>query len=315
MLAEIGEHPVALRELRRRALEEWRLPRSLFRGVSSALVVGSGSSFNVALMARFYLETVAGLPARADHASEAFRHRVPGRPIAIGLSHSGGSADVRAALKRARRQGARTLALTNLPGSPLVQGADAAVVTGAGVESAIPSTKGFTTLAAASFLLASYLAGSMTSGARAIARGATVLERVVDAPSRGGLGERVAASRAVVCLGEGILYPVARDGALKLLEVTQLPALAYPPEEFRHGPVALLEPGVAVISLGRVSPAVAAAIDGSGATLVRLPPIDGVSRTVRPLVRAVQLQLLAHDAGVSLGRDVDRPRGLTKVIR
>ena len=170
----------------------------------------------------------------------------------------------------------------------MMRRADAALVTGAGVERAIPSTKGFTALAAASCLLAHRQAGSLKRAAREVSRAARAIENV-EIPK--GLVPKVAASKAVIFLGDGLLYPVARDGALKLLEVAQIPALAYPSEEFHHGPKALVDRGVTVVELG--------ALPGPG----------------HPLVRAGQLQLLAHDVGVRLGRDVDRPRGLTKIVR
>lgn len=313
MLAEIHEQPDVLRELCRRALEQWRLPKSLFRGISSAVIVGSGSSFNAGLLARLYLETLAELPARVEPASEAFRHRVPDRPLAIGLSHSGSSADVRAALKRAKRQGCRTLALTNIEGSPLTREADAALVTGAGVEHAVPSTKGFTALVAASLLLASQRADALKSSAAAVTRAARVIENT-EADAVDDIAERIASSKTVVFLGEGLMYPVARDAALKLLEVTYIPAFAYPPDEFRHGPIALAEAGVTIVALTRPPRAVAETARTAGAAVVELPPIANVSRLVRPLVRAAELQLLAHAVGTRLGRNIDHPRALSKVV-
>ena len=316
MLAEIHEQPGVLRELCRRALEEWELPKSLyslFRGISSAVIVGSGSSFNAGLLMRLYLETLAALPARVDPASEAFRYRVPGRPLAIGLSHSGSSTDVRAALKRAKRQGCRTLALTNIEGSPLTREADAALVTGAGAERAIPSTKGFTALVAASLLLAAYRADSLKSSVRAVTRAARVVEDE-NAHAVADIAERVASSKTVVFLGEGLLYPVARDAALKLLEVTYIPALAYPPDEFRHGPIALAERGVAIVALTPPPRALTETARASGAIVLELAPTAKLPRLVRPLVRAVELQLLAHAVGTCLGRDIDRPRALSKIV-
>jgi len=316
MLAEIHEQPDVLREVCRRALEEWEIPKSLyslFRGISSAVIVGSGSSFNAGLLTRFYLETLAELPARVDPASEAFRYRVPARPLAIGLSHSGSSADVRAALKRAKRQGCRTLALANIEGSPLTREADAALVTGAGVEHAVPSTKGFTALVAASLLLAAHRADALKSSATAVMRAARVIEDT-DIGTDADITKRIASSKTVVFLGEGLLYPVARDAALKLLEVTYIPALAYPPDEFLHGPIALAEPGVTIVALTPPPRAVAETARASGAAVFELPPLAKVPRLVRPLVRAVELQLLAHAVGTRLDRNIDHPRALSKVV-
>ncbi len=312
MLAEIREQPDVLRELCRRAEAERALPKSLFRGVSQVVVVGSGSSFNAALAARIYLESIGCVVTRVDHASESFRHAIPGRALAVGLSHSGSSSDVRAALKRAKRQGCRTLALTNIDDSPLSRDADMAWVTGAGVERAIPSTKGFTALVAASLILASVRLGSVATATRAIRRAALAIERIEPLDA---VVDRVASAKTVIFLGGGLLYPVARDAALKLLEVSYIPALAYPPGEFRHGPIAVAEPGVVVVALQGAGAAITEAVRAAGATLVEMSSEVQVPRVVRSLVRAVELQLLVHGVGVWLGKDVDSPRGLSKVVR
>ncbi len=130
MLAEILAQPDVYLETMRRA-SSWQLPRPR---VSSIVAVGSGSSFNVALLARHYFEGIAGIPTRVRVASEAFRYETPHpeRTLAIALSHSGRSRDVRAAVARAKRQGVRTLAITNIEISPLTRDAELAFVTGAG---------------------------------------------------------------------------------------------------------------------------------------------------------------------------------------
>ena len=314
MLAEIHEQPDVLRELCRRAThacDEWRVPKTLFRGSSSAVIVGSGSSFNAGLAARLYLETLAGVAARVEPASEAFRHRVPGRPLAIGLSHSGRSADVREALRRAKRQGCRTLALTNIEGSPMTREADIALVTGAGVERAIPSTKGFTALMAGSLLMAANRAGRLKATVSAVRRAARVMETSVSVDV---ITARIASSKTVVFLGEGLFYPVARDAALKLLEVTYIPALAYPPEEFRHGPIAVAEPGVAIVALTRIPRVVTAVAFAAGSPVLELPKHPTVPLLARPLVHAEALQRVAHAVGLELGRNIDQPRALSKVV-
>lgn len=312
MLAEIREQPDVLRELCRRAEKEWTLPKSFVRGMSQAVLVGSGSSYHAALAARIYLESVAGVATRVDHASEAFRYVVPGRPLVVGFSHSGSSSDVRGALRRAKRQGCRTMALTNIEGAPLTRDADAAWVTGAGLERAVPSTKGFTALVAASLILASYRADCVANATRAIRRAARAMESLEKSDTA---IERVASSKTVMFLGEGLLYPVARDAALKLLEVSYIPAQAYPADEFRHGPIAVAEAGVVIVALSSAGSALASSVASSGADMVAMSGQLAVPPLVRPLVRAVETQLLVHGVGVRLGRDVDRPRALSKVVR
>jgi len=309
MLAEILEQPDVYLETLRRA-SSWKFPA---RRVSSIVVIGSGSSFNVALLARHYLESLAGIPTRVAIASEAFRYDAPqpGRTLTIALSHSGKSRDVRDAVTRAKRQGVRTLAITNIEGSPLTRDAGLSFVTGAGAELAVPSTKGFTAMVAAALLLTSPKAGPLVGRASRALRGF-----LGKGPRFDHAAESVAASRAVVFLASDVLYPVARDGALKLLEVAYLPALAYPPREFLHGPLALVDHDVSIITVGKIDRDVLEAVRGRGAAPIVLdsstiPPVPTV---VRPLVYAPPLQLLAHAVGRRLGRSIDAPRSLKKVV-
>ena len=309
MLAEILEQPDVYLETMRRA-SRWKLPTAR---VFSIVVVGSGSSFNVALLARHYLETFAGIPTRVRVASEAFRHEAPQpeRTLAIALSHSGKSRDVRAAVARAKRQGIRALAITNIEGSPLTRDAELAFVTGAGTELAVPSTKGFTAMIAAALLLASPGAAPLVGRASRAMRG--WLEK---GPLFDRAAESIAASKAVIFLAGDILYPVARDGALKLLEIAYLPALAYSPREVLHGPLALVDAEVAVVALGAVDRDVLEAVRKRGAAPIVLDAstLPRVPRVVRPLVYAPPLQLLAHAVGSRLGRSIDSPRSLSKVV-
>ena len=321
MLAEILEQPDVYLETMRRA-SSWQLPRPR---VSSIVAVGSGSSFNVALLARHYFEGIAGIPTRVRVASEAFRYETPHpeRTLAIALSHSGRSRDVRAAVARAKRQGVRTLAITNIEISPLTRDAELAFVTGAGAELAVPSTKGFTAMIAAVLLLASSRTDGETAGGTN--RGAARLVGRASRATRGWLekgprfdsaADTIAAAKAVIFLAGDILYPVALDGALKMLEITYLPALAYAPRELLHGPIALVDPEVAVVALGTVSEDVLDAVRKRGAAPILLDSntIPRVPRIVRPLVYAPPLQLLAHAVGNRLGRSIDSPRSLTKVV-
>ncbi len=211
------------------------------------------------------------------------------------------------------------------------------LVTGAGVENAVPSTKGFTAAAAASLLVAFY-----TSEQRGGTKGVRFASRKIAQAVRGledwlamtdriqGAADFVARARAVAFVGKGFLYPVACDGALKLLEVAYIPALAYPPEEFRHGPTAMADEGFVLVALTprRRDPSLIRVMDDVKATGARviavgetLPPVADISLglprvhpLVAPLVAMPALQLLAYEVGVRLGRPIDRPRGLTKVV-
>jgi glucosamine--fructose-6-phosphate aminotransferase (isomerizing) len=301
---------------------------------------GNGSSYHAACLARDYLLSVARMPARAVYASDAFQlpESRTVNALALALSHSGSSTDVLGAVERARHQGVATIAITNIPGSPLTQAVEPCWVTGAGREDAIPSTKGFTALAAASLLLASHI-GEARGVAKVHAKGAAKrithasrsLASWLDGPDRTRFASSIVASaRAVAFVGKGMMYPVACDGALKLLEVAYLPALAYPPEEFRHGPVALADERFVLIGLmpRRHDPGLARLMEDvrdTGASVIAVGPVEpkvdvdwidvpGVDSLLSPLVYMPALQMMAHGVGAVMGLPIDRPRGLQKVV-
>jgi glutamine---fructose-6-phosphate transaminase (isomerizing) len=340
MKAEILDQPETWRRVAETVgsfLSRKSLPRpfsaSYLKSMRRAVVFGSGSSFHAALLARDYLEILAGIPSRAAHASEVFRFEEPDAKgvLALGLSHSGGSADVRAAVGRARRQGLATAAITNVPESPLAREADGSLVTGAGSEKAIPSTKGFTAAIAASLLLASHAGaarGKPGSSAKPLLRAATLVERWLRTEeSMAAVAEAsavLARARVAGFLGGGLLYPVACDAALKFLEVTYSPALAFPPDEFRHGPVAVVQEGFALVALAaHKRDTVISETRAKGAEVVVVgTPIPGVRSIAlpkaealeAPLVYAPAIQLLAHAVGARLDRPIDRPRHLQKIV-
>jgi glucosamine--fructose-6-phosphate aminotransferase (isomerizing) len=340
MKAEIFAQPDAWRRVAKSVggfLGGKSLPRALsspfLKSSKQAVFFGSGSSFHAALLARDYFSILSGIPSRAAHASEVFRWNEP-QPdsvLALALSHSGGSTDVRAAVRRARRQGIATAAITNIDDSPLAREADAVLVTGAGVERAIPSTKGFTSTIAASFLLACHAraarrrrAWSTKSLLRASSRVETWLEAEESALAVEESAAVLARARVVAFIGRGLLYPVACDAALKFLEVTYSPALAFPPDEFRHGPVAVVQEGFALVALAparndtlisetRSRGAEVVVLESSNprAQSLSLPRVDAL---LAPLVYTPALQLLAHAAGARLDRPIDHPRYLQKIV-
>ncbi len=335
MKAEILAQPEAWRRVAETVggvLGRKNLPRplspSFLKRSRQTVIFGSGSSFHAALLARDYFSILAGIPSRATHASEAFRWDEP-QPeslLALALSHSGGSTDVRAAARRARRQGIATAAITNIDDSPLAREADAVLVTGAGAERAIPSTKGFTAAIAAALLLASHagaVRGRRASSTRALLRAASVVERWLRAEESSVAVEESAAvlarARFAAFIGGGLLYPVACDAALKFLEVTYSPALAFPPDEFRHGPMAIVQDGFALVALAppwndrliSETRSRGGEVVVVGGPSVPLPRVDAL---LAPLVYAPALQLLAHAVGARLERPIDRPRYLQKIV-
>ncbi len=340
MKAEILDQPDAWRRVVETVgsfLVQKSLPRplssSFLKRAGRAVVFGSGSSFHAALLARDYLEILAGIPGRAAHASEVFRWEEPqpNKVFALALSHSGGSTDIRSAVRRARRQGIATAAITNVADSPLAREADATLVTGAGAERAIPSTKGFTAAIAAALLLASHAGaarGQSTSSAKLLLRAASRVERWLRAEESSVAVDDSAAVLAraqfAAFIGGGLLYPVACDAALKFLEVTYSPAVAFPPDEFRHGPVAVVQKGFALVTLApHLKDNLISETRSRGAEIVVLgSPIPGASTVplprveplLAPLVYAPPLQLLAHAVGARLDRPIDRPRYLQKIV-
>jgi glucosamine--fructose-6-phosphate aminotransferase (isomerizing) len=336
MKAEILAQPEAWRRVAH-TLEEFlgrkSLPRALspsfLKRLSHTVVFGSGSSYHAALLARDYLSMLARIPSRAAHASEVFQRAEPqpSRVLAIALSHSGGSIDVRAAVRRAHKQGIANVAITNVEDSPLAREADAVLVTGAGAERAIPSTKGFTAAVAASFLFASHAGrarGLRVSSTKALLRAASQVEKWLETGSMEEWAAVLARARFAAFVGGGLLYPVACDAALKFLEVTYSPALAFPPEEFRHGPMAVVQEGFALIALapdGRdrlISDAQSRGAEVlvlgrsiTGARSIPLPRADGL---LAPLAYTPPLQLLAHAVGARLDRPIDQPRYLQKIV-
>jgi glucosamine--fructose-6-phosphate aminotransferase (isomerizing) len=346
MWSEISEQPDSLLRVVESGCEflsrKVRKPpfASLFLSkVEQVVLFGSGSSYHAACLARDYLAQIARLPARAVYASDAFLQPEfrPARTLALAFSHSGLSSDVLGAVKRARRQGVPTGAVTNVAGSALTRAVDDCWVTGAGVENAIPSTKGFTAAAAAALMLAYHVGSSRKiskSTERAavlISRAARILDEWLASSHRiQRASAHLARARSVALLGKGLLYPVACDGALKLLEVTYVPALAYPPEEFRHGPIAVADEGLVLVALlprrrDQTLLRIMEEVSQVGATIITVGPnpsaadhtfveIPRVDPLLAPIVYMPALQLLAHGTGAILGRPIDQPRRLKKVV-
>lgn len=346
MWSEIAEQPDSLlrvvesgREYLSRKVRKQPFSSLFLSKVEQVVIFGSGSSYHAACLARDYLAEIARLPARAVYASDAFflRESRPGRTLALAFSHSGRSSDVLGAVGRARRQNIPTGAVTNVAGSALTRAVDDCWVTGAGVENAVPSTKGFTAAAAAALILAFHVGASRKvskstdRAAVLISRAAQVLgEWLASSPWIQSASSSLARARSVALLGRGLLYPVACDGALKLLEITYVPALAYPPEEFRHGPIAVADEGLVLVALlprrrDRTLLRVMEEVSQAGATIIAVGPnpsitahpcieVPRVDPLLAPIVYMPALQLLAHGAGAILGRPIDQPRGLKKVV-
>jgi glutamine---fructose-6-phosphate transaminase (isomerizing) len=317
-----------------------------FGSIERVAILACGTSWHAGLVGKFLIERLARLPVDVDYASE-YRYRSPivtDKTLAIAITQSGETADTIAALREARSLGARTLAICNAVGSQITRAAEAALITQAGPEIGVASTKAFTTQLALLTLLAVQLgrtrgtldsaeAGEIVAGLRALP---AQLESVRELESQiESLAFRRHSARDALYVARGPLYPIALEGALKLKEISYIHAEGYPAGELKHGPIALIDAAMPVIALmprdahrerTLSNLQEAAARDAKIIALVSRGDraLDGVAEAVlelpvthpalAPILYVVPLQLLAYHIAVLRGCDVDRPRNLAKSV-
>jgi glucosamine--fructose-6-phosphate aminotransferase (isomerizing) len=360
MLKEIHEQPQAVRDtlLSRISLDEGEVHLeelgAAAPGLASAqrvVLLACGTSWHAALVGKFLLEQVARVPAEVDYGSE-FRYRTPligPATVAVAISQSGETADTLAAFREARRQGALPLAICNVQGSMLTREAQGTILTHAGPEIGVASTKAFTAQLAALALLALHLGrrqGTLGADAcrehlLALARLPHLVERTLEALAKPieDLTRSLARARDFLYLGRGINYPIALEGALKLKEISYVHAEGYPAGEMKHGPIALIDESLPTVALcprgrvyekmlgnvqevkargGRVLAVVTAGdrdlpsvLDPRTDAVLEIPECPEI---FSPFLTVVPLQLLAYHVAVRAGRDVDQPRNLAKSV-
>ncbi|HZP66932.1 MAG TPA: glutamine--fructose-6-phosphate transaminase (isomerizing) [Rudaea sp.] len=355
MLKEIHEQPQAIANTLEGRIAGGRILTAAFGVGAEALLarvrnvhlVACGSSYHAAAIARYWIEALAGVPCSAEIASE-FRYRdsvVPADSLFVGISQSGETADTLMALRLARsRRYLATLAICNVPESSLVRESALALMTRAGPEIGVASTKAFTTQLAALAMLALELA--RRNGMPA-ARYAELVRELENVPatvraalaldeSIGALARRFLGRGHALFLGRGTQYPVALEGALKLKEISYIHAEAYPAGELKHGPLALVDenmPVVAVAPNDRLIEKLRSNLEevrARGGELHVLASADVAARIPRgrgeilvlpacgelaaPIAFTVPLQLLAYHVAVLCGTDVDQPRNLAKSV-
>jgi glucosamine--fructose-6-phosphate aminotransferase (isomerizing) len=315
--------------------------------IDRVVVVACGTAYHAGLLGKQAVEKLARIPVEVEIASE-YRYSDPigdEHTLAVAISQSGETTDTLAAIQAAREFGARVLAVTNTRGSLITREADAVLLTKAGPEICVASTKAFACQVAVLDLLALELAGlrgAMTEQAlREVGRGLRRAPEKVEETIEGLEGpiEKAASvfegARCSLFLGRGISYPVALEGALKLKEISYLPSEGYPAGEMKHGPIALVDeycPVVAILGDGVVREktlsnveetvarganviAVAREDDRAAQRVARvLLPVPQAPEIVTPLVTTVPLQLLAHHVATDRGLDVDKPRNLAKSV-
>src|SRR5256885_341794 len=319
----------------------------LFRDVDAALIVACGTSYHAGLVARYWLEGLAGIPCNVEIASEyRYRESVPNpRALVVAISQSGETADTLAALHHARSLGHHhCLAICNVAESALLRATELRFLTRAGPEIGVASTKAFTTQLAALVLLSTALAKTRGRLSRereaallqALRRLPTQLSDVLQAePLVSAWGKKFAQHQHALFLGRGIHYPIAMEGALKLKEISYIHAEAYAAGELKHGPrppVGKSMPGGAIAPrealLEKVPPQLREVrarggelhvmadqdtrlTDADGLHVIRVPSHAGI---LSPILHTIPLQLLAYHAALDKGTDVDKPRNLAKSV-
>ena len=315
--------------------------------VSRLAIVACGTSFYAGQVARDWFEQVARLPASADIASE-FRYREPvldPSGLVLGISQSGETVDTLAALRWAKAKGQRVLSVVNVRESAMARESDAALLTLAGPEIGVASTKAFTTQLAV--LACLVIATGEARGALSREEAASLTKALIEVPSQtaealelerriAAIAEDVAQARDVLYLGRGTAWTIAMEGALKLKEVSYIHAEGYPAGEMKHGPIALIDEHVPVIVLAPPGPLFEKTASnvqevharGGRVILVSDPggcdrlahlcahtvPMPAVHPFAAPIVYAIPVQLLAYHVAVLKGTDVDQPRNLAKSV-
>lgn len=320
----------------------------VFSGVKRLLFLACGTSYYAALTAKYWIEAIAGLHCDVEIASE-YRYRVSipnPQALVVTISQSGETADTLAALRHARDDlgMSRTLTICNVPTSAMVRESRLAYITRAGIEVGVASTKAFTTQLAAIYLLALALAkinGRLTSEGefnelKALRHIPAALSSVLALePQVIDWAERFAQKQHALFLGRGVHYPIALEGALKLKEISYIHAEAYPAGELKHGPLALIDDAMPVVTVApndrlleklksnmaevraRGGELYVFADGDSNITpdehthVIRLPENYGA---LSPILHVVPLQLLAYHTAVVMGKDVDKPHNLAKSV-
>ncbi len=352
MLKEIFEQPQAVMTSLEDRLGKNTLLESAFGGAANKIfqktqhvqLVACGTSYHAAMVARYWLESLAGVPCSVEVASE-FRYRktvVPANSLFVTLSQSGETADTLAALRLSKKIGyLSSLAICNVPESSLIRESDLHFMTRAGIEIGVASTKAFTTQLTALLLLTIALGRHHQLSAETehhliteLRKLPHILENILaidSAISR--LAENFVDKQHALFLGRGALYPVALEGALKLKEISYIHAEGYPAGELKHGPLALVDRNMPVIAIAPNDELLeklksnlqevharggelyvftdSVKSEENNMHIIEMPVVDKI---LAPIAYTIPLQLLAYHVAVLKGTDVDQPRNLAKSV-
>ena len=355
MLKEIIEQPKAFRDTMTARVsrdnntitfDELKWTRDDVAAIKKIMITACGTAYHAGLVGKYYIEQLARIPVEVDIASE-FRYRNPlvdSSTLVIVISQSGETSDSLAALKEAKRLGARTLAVTNVVGSSISREADQVIYTWAGPEIAVASTKAYTTQLLIMLMLSLYLAALRES--LPTDRLQKIVEELRSLPQKAEtflsngqsvktFAELYGFNEDVFFIGRSLDYAVAMEGALKLKEISYIHAEAYAAGELKHGTLALIIEGVPVIALAtqhdvyektlsnikevkaRDAVVIGLAMEGDEQIkkyvdhTIFIPATD---KYLAPILAVIPLQLLAYYAAVTRGCDVDKPRNLAKSV-
>jgi glucosamine--fructose-6-phosphate aminotransferase (isomerizing) len=323
-----------------------KLTDKQIKSIDRIMVVACGTAYHAGLVGKQIIEELVGIPVEVEIASEirARRILVNENTLTIAVSQSGETADTLAAISEAKLRGAMTLGITNRPDSHLAHIAPNLIVTECGIEVSVAATKTFVAQLASFYLLALYLAEKR--GSISAERAEDLKRQLMTVPT---LQERVLAKEEeikqkaiqyaeahdVVFIGRGLSYPIALEGALKLKELSYIHASGYAAGELKHGPIAVLDQRVPVITIlvpgsvyektlsnaqearARKAKMIAVAVEGdkdAEMTFDTILPIPHVDELFSPLVSVIPLQLLSYFIADYLGKDVDQPRNLAKSV-
>jgi len=362
MLKEIYEQPRAVRDTvqgrvsldtGRVYLDQMDITEEEFKGFDRVMIAACGTSWHAGLAGKYMLEQLARVPVEVDYASE-FRYRDPvinEKTLLVVISQSGETADTIAALRGAKEEGARVLSVCNVHGSMITRESDGTILTHAGPEIGVASTKAFTSQMVALYLFAMYL-GQLRSAlsqdearrhAQELAELPVKIEHLLsDSDHLEELAREFHRSTDFLYLGRGINFPVALEGALKLKEISYIHAEGYPAGEMKHGPNALIDERLPVVVINTKEAGNKASelrYEKTHSNIVEVKAREGVvisvltegdemsreasdrvieipeaSDLLSPVLSVIPLQLLAYHIAVRRGCDVDQPRNLAKSV-
>jgi glutamine---fructose-6-phosphate transaminase (isomerizing) len=354
MLKEIFEQPDSLTNTVRghllteegsARLRGLNLSDEQIKGINRVIITGCGTSWHAGLIGEYIFEEMARVPCEVEYASE-FRYRNPivdENTLVIAISQSGETADTLAAVREAKRRGARTIGLVNVVGSTIAREVQGGLYLRAGPEIGVASTKAFNSQVAALGMVALRMARlrnlSLLQGRQFIEALVALPDQIRTVLDRAGeveiLADRFADAHNALYLGRGVNFPVALEGALKLKEISYIHAEGYPAAEMKHGPIALIDENMPVVFIAsrdgvhakivsnieevkaRGGKVIAIVTEGD-AEIARIAdavfPVPATHDLLTPILASVPLQLFAYYVAVRRGCNIDQPRNLAKSV-